>query len=133
MPADVRHKTIMELPGEEAYNEHQINNLIGCMVDLKSQQFEKTINEYIDQRGIEKTLTSIIFGFLEKVGILWQTDRIIPIQEHIVSNIVRQKLIRAIDDLPAVSEGSFYVCPKGSTMRSACSLFFTSFGKSARP
>jgi hypothetical protein len=39
----------------------------------------------------------IVFPFLEKIGILWQTGHIMPAQEHFVSNIIRQKLIVAID------------------------------------
>ena len=56
----------------------------------------------IAQNGIERTVTELIFFFLDKVGILWQTNRIFPAQEHIVSNIIRQKIVRAIDGLPFV-------------------------------
>jgi methanogenic corrinoid protein MtbC1 len=34
------------------------------------------------------------------VGILWHTSRIHPAHEHIVSNIIRQKIIAAIEKLP---------------------------------
>ncbi|RYY72933.1 MAG: hypothetical protein EOO52_20035 [Gammaproteobacteria bacterium] len=44
-------------------------------------------------------ITGIIFLFLERVGILWQTNRLRPVQEHIVSAIIRQKIIYAIDKL----------------------------------
>ena len=48
-------------------------------------------------RGIERTISQIIFPFLEKIGILWLTDHINPAQEHLVSNIIRQKLIVGIE------------------------------------
>src|SRR5690606_12127241 len=34
---------------------------------------------------------------LSKIGILWQTGAINPAQEHFISNLVRQKIIVAID------------------------------------
>jgi methanogenic corrinoid protein MtbC1 len=40
---------------------------------------------------------------LERTGILWQTGRINAAHEHIVSNIIRQKLVAAIDKLSASS------------------------------
>ena len=47
----------------------------------------------------------IIFPFLEKIGILWQTGHIMPAQEHFVTNIIRQKLIVAIDSVPCNPQG----------------------------
>ncbi len=48
-------------------------------------------------RGIERTIVQIIFPFLERIGILWITNHINPAQEHLVSNIIRQKLIVGIE------------------------------------
>ena len=41
---------------------------------------------------------------MEKIGILWQTGNISPAQEHFISNLVRQKIIVAIDSLPFVDK-----------------------------
>jgi DNA-binding transcriptional MerR regulator len=102
MPAEERHAAILRLPHPEAVNENLINEMIGHMIDMKSIEFEELLNRYIDSEGIEEAMSTLIFGFLEKVGILWQTNKIIPVQEHIVSNIIRQKLIRAVEFLPFV-------------------------------
>jgi MerR family transcriptional regulator, light-induced transcriptional regulator len=106
MHPDQRAREVMQLPGKEAYEEGLVNELIGYMIDIKSIAFEQALNSYIAENGIEKTISTLILGFLEKVGILWQTNKIIPVQEHIVSNIIRQKLVRAIDDLPFVQRSS---------------------------
>ncbi len=104
MHPDQRVHAILQLPGREAYYENLINEMIGYMIDIKSTEFERLLNKHITGYGIELTITELIFLFLEKVGILWQTNRIIPVQEHIVSNIIRQKLVTAIDNLPFISE-----------------------------
>jgi DNA-binding transcriptional MerR regulator len=106
MHPDQRAREVLQLPGKEAYEEGLVNELIGYMIDIKSMEFELALNNYIAENGIEKTISTLILGFLEKVGILWQTNKIIPVQEHIVSNIIRQKLVRAIDDLPFVQRTS---------------------------
>lgn len=102
MSHEERKKTVMELATQEAFNERLVNKMIGYMIEMRNVDFEKLLNDHINQYGIEKTITEIIFFFLEKVGILWHTAHIVPVQEHIVSNIVRQKILSAIDNLPLV-------------------------------
>lgn len=100
MPPQQRQEAVLKLGAAEARNEFLVNELIGCMVDLRSLDFEVILNNSIREHGIEQTITTLVFSFLEKVGILWQTDRVNPAQEHIVSNIIRQKLICGIEHLP---------------------------------
>lgn len=101
-----RNQAVIELPQQEAYTENLVNVLLGHMIDIRNNEFEEVLNGYIREYGPERTITTIIFNFLEKIGILWQTNKIIPVQEHIASNIIRQKLVCAIDDLPFVKRES---------------------------
>jgi MerR family transcriptional regulator, light-induced transcriptional regulator len=96
---------ILELRDSDAQQERIINELLQQMVDLETDQFESTLNRYIKTNGIERTVKEIVFPFLEKIGILWQTGHITPAQEHFVTNIIRQKLIVAIDATPSNKEG----------------------------
>ena len=89
---ELREKTLT-LTSAEAQQERIVNELIQHMVDVDMDQFEKIIDQYIHARGIEKNITYIIFPYLERIGILWLTDHINPAQEHIIKNIIRQKLI----------------------------------------
>lgn len=95
-PEEIKEK-ILSLNGPEAQQERIINELVQRMIDLEIELFEKILDNYILGRGIERTITQIIFPFLEKIGILWQTDNINPAQEHLVTNIIRQKLIVGIE------------------------------------
>lgn len=90
-------ENIQALTHQEAQQERLVNQLISNLVDLDLDEFENSINQYIALRGIEKAINNIIFPFLERVGILWLTNHINPAQEHLVSNIIRQKLIVGID------------------------------------
>jgi DNA-binding transcriptional MerR regulator len=84
---------ILSLNQMEAQQERIVNELIQCMVDIDIDKLETILDKYISARGIEKTIIQIIFPFMEKIGILWLTNHINPAQEHLITNIIRQKLI----------------------------------------
>jgi MerR family transcriptional regulator, light-induced transcriptional regulator len=88
---------ILSLSQTQAQQERTINELIQFMVEMEVDKFEETVDKYIRGRGIEKTISHILFPFLEKIGILWSTNHINPAQEHLVTNIIRQKLIVGIE------------------------------------
>ncbi|MGD1892118.1 MAG: MerR family transcriptional regulator [Cyclobacteriaceae bacterium] len=75
----------------------QINALILAMVDLDEDRFEKIMATNILKLGFESTMINVVYPFLSKIGVLWQTGAINPAQEHFISNLIRQKLIVAID------------------------------------
>lgn len=77
--------------------EDQINALTVAMIDMDEEQFEKVMATNILQYGFEKTMTGIIYPFLVKIGTLWTTNAINPAQEHFITNLIRQKIIVAID------------------------------------
>ncbi|NOT51403.1 MAG: MerR family transcriptional regulator [Chitinophagaceae bacterium] len=95
-PEEIREK-ILSLGDIKAQQERVVNELVQEMAELNMEEFEKIMGRYVASKGIERTVTQIIFPFLEKIGILWQTGHIIPAQEHLVANIIRQKLIAAIE------------------------------------
>lgn len=76
------------------------DQLIVSMIDMNEEQFEKLLSHLIMKFGFERMIVDIVYPFLEKIGILWQTGNISPAQEHFISNLVRQKIIVAIDSLP---------------------------------
>ena len=98
MSAEEIKEKILSLSQSQAQQERIITELIQQMVDLDPGSFETTLNNYIFTRGIEKTIIYIIFPFLERIGILWVTSHINSAQEHLISNIIRQKLIVGIEN-----------------------------------
>ena len=95
-------------------SEDLIDNLILGMIDLNEAYFEKIFSACILKMGFENMIQQIIIPFYYRIGVMWQTDGINPAQEHFVSNIIRQKLIVAIDGLEP---------PDDTTKRPAAVLF----------
>jgi len=75
----------------------QIHALTIAMIDLDEDRFEKIISTNFLQNGFENTMLNIIYPFLTRIGTLWLTGSIGPAQEHFMSNLIRQKVIVAID------------------------------------
>ncbi len=96
---EMEEKVCSLSPGQ-AQQERVVNQLIQAMVDLDMDVFERVLESYIGSVGLERTITQIIFNFLERIGILWVTNHINPAQEHLVTNIIRQKLIAGIENAP---------------------------------
>ena len=99
MSSEQMEEKIMALNQLDAQKERVVNALIKEMVSLNMVAFERQLDLYIGQKGIEKAINEIIFPYLERVGILWVTNHINPAQEHLATNIVRQKIILGIERL----------------------------------
>jgi DNA-binding transcriptional MerR regulator len=88
---------IISLSDKEAQQERIVNEMISHMIDLEIDSFEQILDNYILTKGIDKAINHIIFPFLHRIGILWMTNHIHPAQEHLVTNVIRQKLIVGIE------------------------------------
>jgi len=93
---DVENEVMRLTAGRQPYDVH-IDALIVAMVEMDEARFEKLFNTVLLQHGFEKTILQVMFPFMRKIGIMWQVGSIVPAQEHFVSNLLRQKMIVAID------------------------------------
>lgn len=74
-----------------------VDQLTKNMISFDEIGFERTINTSVLRNGFKDTMLQVVYPFLEKIGLLWITGHINPAQEHFVSNLIRQKIIVAID------------------------------------
>ncbi|XZF13583.1 MerR family transcriptional regulator [Chitinophagaceae bacterium MMS25-I14] len=86
------------------------NDLLEAALAMDMIGFEQLLNNYIHKNGIEQAVEQLIFLFLEKVGLMWLTDHLLPAQEHLVSNVIYRKLALAIEQLPFPVNGSEQAC-----------------------
>ncbi|MEO6638634.1 MAG: MerR family transcriptional regulator [Ginsengibacter sp.] len=98
-------ENVLSLSDSGAKDHVTVNRLLECMVDYEVEDFEAVLEECLEVSGMEKTVVRIIFPFLEKVGALWVTNHVNPAQEHLVSNVIRQKILVGIDSL-SLKKGS---------------------------
>lgn len=63
--------------------------------------FDSLFLNSVKRFGLKKTYIRIIYPLLVRTGLLWIKGDLLPSQEHFLSNLIRQKLFAAIDELPA--------------------------------
>lgn len=97
MTREEMHEEIHHVTDRNSSFPDQIHGLTLAMIDLDEDHFEKIMSTNVLKMGFEKTMINIVYPFLSKLGILWQTGSISPAQEHFICNLIRQKLIVAID------------------------------------
>jgi DNA-binding transcriptional MerR regulator len=92
-----RHEEIARLMQRQHSPSEQIQALTLAMIHLDEERFEKVLATAVLQIGFERAMMELVYPFLTRVGVLWQTGAIRPSQEHFISHLIRQKLIVAID------------------------------------
>ncbi|WP_276496546.1 MerR family transcriptional regulator [Pontibacter litorisediminis] len=90
-------ETVQQLCDQPCAGAQLVSELVSAMVDMDEYKFERVVSKAALQLGFQETMQEVIYPFLNKIGILWQTGNITPAHEHFVSNLIRQKLLVAID------------------------------------
>lgn len=78
----------------------QLDELTLAMVEMDEYKFDRILTINIENLGFEQTMLQVVYPFLDKLSVFWLTGSISPIQENFISNLIRQKLIAAIDKEP---------------------------------
>lgn len=97
-PASIRSMT-MEQPNTKHTTGTYVHQLIEASIDFDEALFEDLFDQAVKQFGFESAVIDIIYVFLERIGLLWLTDHIIPAQEHFASSIIKRKIIANIERL----------------------------------
>lgn len=103
------------------------DGLMLSMIDLDERVFQQVFYKSVTRLGFESTINDIIFPFFVRIGIMWQIGSINPAQEHFISNMVRQKIIAAIDGLtvqPTVDEKRILLFLPENELHELGMLFF---------
>ena len=75
----------------------QIDALTLGMIDLNEGAFERVFIEYVGHHGFERSMLELVYPFLDKLRLLWLTNSISPAHEKFVGQIIRRKLMCAVD------------------------------------
>jgi len=99
-------EVMLKLNSEVPSLSNQTESLVMAMVEVDERQFNQVFEKSVTLLGFETTIEKLLFPFLERIGVLWLSGTINPAQEHFISNLIRQKLIAAIDREGIKSEGT---------------------------
>jgi len=91
---------VKQIEDHHLLNRSRVDDLTMASHAYDSIRISKLYDQYLEELGIEQTFVEVLLPFLERVGLLWLSEEMNPSQEHLVSNLIRQKIISATEDLP---------------------------------
>ena len=95
-------ETVAEISDIDAKFEDQLDAITLSIFELDEYKFDKILSSHIKQIGFEKTMFEVIYPLLDKLSILWLSGSVNQIHENFVSQLIRQKLIAALDQIPLI-------------------------------
>lgn len=125
-PAEMTQK-VAEISDIKTAEEVMTDALTLSLVDMNEYAFDRIVTKNIQQVGFERTMLEVIYPFLDKVSLLWLTGSILPIQENLINQLIRQKIVGAIDrlkvDNPMDAKRFMLFLPEGETQEISMLLF----------
>ena len=99
LPADLlEDKTAAMVKGSTG-TDILADSLIIAMTRLDEEAVNEILLRSVINRGFEDTFSTVIFPFLNKVGVMWHTGSVNIGSEHFITNIFRRKLIAGFENL----------------------------------
>ena len=96
---EVLHKVAEYTEINSSFDDHQLDALTLCVLELNESKFSRILDKNIKQKGFQHVMNHVIYPLLDKLGMMWMSGSIKSVHEHFVSNVVRRKTINAIDRL----------------------------------
>lgn len=90
---------------EQGLEESLVSQLIGAGLNYDEENFEKVFSHCLLKYGLKEAYKKVLYPMLERIGIMWCDNTIPPAQEHFLTNLLRQKMLTAIDYLPSPVSG----------------------------
>lgn len=81
-----------ELAFSIATNDEAINAFKVSMFQFDKILFNNTYNKLLHKKTFREIFKDVFIPFLEHIGLLWQTDTLLPAHEHFISNLITQKI-----------------------------------------
>jgi DNA-binding transcriptional MerR regulator len=97
--AEIEEKVTV-ISSEAMSSDILVDSMIIAMTGFNENSVNEILLRSIIRMGFEKTFTVVVFPFLKRVGVMWQTGSANISAEHFITNLFRRRLIAAIDALP---------------------------------
>jgi DNA-binding transcriptional MerR regulator len=82
-----------------AINDDAINAFKLSMFQFDKVLFNNTYHKLLSKRNFKEIFKDVFIPFLKHLGLLWQTDTIMPSHEHFISNLIAQKIHVSTENL----------------------------------
>ncbi len=89
----------------------QMLHLSNSTIAYDEKQFSEVLTGCVAEMGLIKTMDVLLYPFMKKVGMLWQTGTIDPSHEHFASSLIRERIIVEIDkvEMPVKKDAKRFI------------------------
>lgn len=88
---------------QDEHFEYYISQMLKHGISYSEFHFDELITAGIEHYGLNKMYKYVLYPLLVRLGLMWRRDQLCPAQEHFIVNMIRQKLYKAIDEIPVLS------------------------------
>lgn len=88
---------VIQLQSKYSNDSIQLLNLAEATLKYDEEAIANILSGCISEMGLTQTMDTVLFPYMKRVGMLWQTGTIDPSHEHFASNLIRDRIIVEID------------------------------------
>lgn len=88
-----------ELAFNDAIIDDAINSFKLAMFQFDKMLFNNIYNKLLHKKTFREIFKDVFIPFLNHIGLLWQTNTLLPAHEHFISNLIAQKIQINIEKL----------------------------------
>lgn len=81
----------------------QVNSLLAALLAFDEPRLNYLLNKLARHLGFEEMVLHVAYPLLQRIGVMWLAGTVNSAQEHLLSHLLRQKMLAATDALPMVS------------------------------
>lgn len=100
---DLIEEDIKETISKNQQFEFYIAQLLNFGMSYNEAAFDSLLSKCISDYSLAEAYKSVIYPMLVRLGLMWRKHSICIAQEHFLTNIIRQKICAAINNLPVPS------------------------------
>jgi DNA-binding transcriptional MerR regulator len=101
---EVAHEVI-GIPLDHSNYPTAIQHLLKAAIDFNEAEFAAILQQLKEAIGFERLVIEVCYPYMHRVGLLWDTSRIIPAQEHFSSYIIQNKIISETEKFSGTQNG----------------------------
>ena len=130
MPLAERTRAVLACCDDAHDHAARVNALVAAMVAFDEPQLHVLFDAATASLGFEQMMLRVAYPLLQRIGISWLAGSINPAQEHLLSHLLRQKMLAATDALGPImlrpGQGWVLFLPEGELHELA--LLFMNYG-----
>ena len=94
--------SVREYISKNDSEQYHLDSLKLAMFNFDQGKFERTFNQLLAQDSFKNVFIKIFIPWLHVIGLLWQSNTILPVHENFISNLIKQKLLINIEKVQQI-------------------------------